>query len=147
MANRMLTLVAPHRPVHLGGDGSEVCTDPILIQRYWADPLCHRTITTAYIAAMEEGSRQLLPMGAELDCPMLVLDAGEDTVTNPGGADPLWAAVRPDLLERHRLAGFRHEIFHDLHRADAQALCETWLSRILLLRNPSPLTRTPMESR
>ena len=147
MANRMLTLVAPHRPVHLGGDKSEVCSDPILIQRYWADPLCHRTLTSAYIAAMEEGSRQLLPMGAELDCPMLVLDAGEDTVTNPERADPLWAAVRPGLLERHRLPGFRHEIFHDLHRAEAQALCETWLSRILPLRNPSPLTRIPMESR
>lgn len=147
LAHRVLTLVAPHRPVRLGGGKSEVCSDPILVQRYWADPLCHRTITAAYIAAMQEGSRQLLPMGAELECPMLVLDAGEDTVTNPDAADPLWSGVRPALLERHRLAGFRHEVFHDLHRAEAQALCETWLSRFSSHRNPPALTSTSMESR
>lgn len=136
--NRVLAWVAPHRPVTLGGPKTDVCSDPFLVQRYWADPLCHRTITAAYIAAMEEGSRELLPMGAELDNPMLVLDAELDTVANAAAADPLWAAVRPGLVERHGLPGFRHEVFHDLRRLEAQALCEAWLKRILNLRRSDP---------
>jgi alpha-beta hydrolase superfamily lysophospholipase len=141
-ANRLLAWLAPHRQVSLGGVKTDVCSDPILVQRYWADPLCHRTITAAYIAAMEEGAKELLPMGAELECPMLVLDAERDTVVEASAATPLWDAVRPALLERHRLAGFRHEIFHDLRRAEAQQLSAAWLSRFLAQRAAS--SRTPM---
>lgn len=148
MANRLLNWIAPHRQVSLRGVKTDVCSDPILVQRYWADPLCHRTITAAYISAMEEGSRELLPMGGELECPMLVLDAELDSVVEASAATPLWDAVRPALLERHRLAGFRHEIFHDLRRAEAQRLCAAWLSRFLAqepmpsVGNPTPIPVT-----
>lgn len=142
VANRVLHAVAPHRPVTLGGTKDEVCSDPILVQRYWADPLCHRTITAAFIAAMEEGSRELLSMGGELDRPMLVLEAGRDTVADPAAAAPFWRSVRPELLELHRLEEFSHEVFHDRRRAEAQALCEAWLTRFASNGTPPPL-KTP----
>ena len=97
------------------------------MQRYWADPYCHRRVTASFPAAIQEGREELLTFGSELDRPMLLLQAGSDTVVDPDGAEAIWSSIKPGLLERHRLNGFYHEIFHDIHRAEAQALVEPWL--------------------
>lgn len=123
----VLYRLAPHLPIDLPGNKNLVCSDPVLVQRYWADPLCHRRVTASFPAAIEEGREELLAFGAELDRPILLLQAGTDTVVDPDGAEAVWASIKPSLLERHRLDGFYHEIFHDIHRAEAQALVEPWL--------------------
>jgi len=126
----VLGWVAPHRPLDLPNDKALVCTDPDLVRAYWADPLCHRFVTAGFMAALAEGHDELLPLGAELDRPVLLLDAGEDLVVDPDGSDRLWSAMAPGLLERHRMQGMRHEIFHDLHRAEAENLAAQWLDRV-----------------
>lgn len=141
---KLLHLIAPHRPLNLGGDKADVCSDPILVQRYLADPLCHKWATAAYGRALQEGREELLPLGAELDRPILLLEAGDDTIADPDAQESLWSAVRPGLLERHRLEGFRHEVFHDRRRAEAQALVEPWLTRMATAWNPAPAGRTSL---
>jgi len=123
-------LAVPHHPWSLPGDKSQVCSDPAMVGRYLADPLCHHSMTAAFVAALAAGRREILHYGAELDRPILLLEAGRDTVTDPDGAEELWAAVRPSMLERHRLEGFMHEIFHDLERAEAERLAAQWLDRL-----------------
>jgi alpha-beta hydrolase superfamily lysophospholipase len=134
----LLRWVMPHRPIQLHGDKGLVCSDPVIVQRYEADPLCHRWVTAAFGAALEEGRAEVLPLGHELDRPMLLLESGTDTVVDPDASEALWSAVRPELLERHRLPGLFHEIFHDRHRAEAQALVEPWLEKLYKAWNPSP---------
>ena len=124
---RCLYWFAPHLRLNIGGDKSKVCSDPVLVQRYWSDPLCHKWATPAFGAALLEGRRELLPYGAELSRPLLLLEAGADIVVDPDRSEALWSTVDPGLLERHRLAGFYHEIFHDRRRAEAQAIVEPWL--------------------
>lgn len=141
--SRLLRWIAPHRPIQLHGDKSQVCSDPVLVQRYEADPLCHRLATAAFGAALEEGRAELLPLGHELDRPLLLLESGSDTVVDPDGSEALWSAVRPELLERHRLPGIYHEVFHDRHRSRAQALAEPWLERLRLAWNPSARPAMP----
>lgn len=140
---KVLYHLAPHKALNIGGNKADVCSDPILVQRYYADPLCHKWATAAFGRALEEGRAELLPLGAELDRPMLLLEAGDDTVADPDANEALWSTVRPDLLERHRLEGFKHEIFHDLRRPQAQALCEAWLSRLVAAWNPGPASDIP----
>ncbi|MBP1625801.1 MAG: putative monoacylglycerol lipase [Holophagaceae bacterium] len=135
MLQRLLYWVAPHRPLDLPGDKSQVCSDPILVQRYWADPLCHHFVTAAFPTALEEGRRALLGLGSELDRPILLLEAGEDSVVDPEASEDFWASIPAGFLERHRLAGFMHEVLHDRQRKLAQALVEAWLVR---LGNPTP---------
>jgi len=135
--SRLLRWFMPHRPVHLHGDKSRVCSDPVLVQRYEADPLCHRWATAAFGAALDEGREEILPLGQELDRPMLLLESGTDTVVDPDASEALWSAVRPGMLERHRLPRFYHEIFHDRHRAEAQALVEPWLKTLYASWNSS----------
>lgn len=122
--------LAPHRPIDLPGNKNLVCSDPVLVQRYWADPYCHRRVTAAFPAAIQDGRDVLLADGSNLARPILLLQAGIDTVVDPDGAEAIWAAIKPGLLERHRMNAFYHEIFHDIHRAEAQALVAPWLERL-----------------
>lgn len=134
---RLLSWILPHWPIRLHGDKSRVCSDPVLVQRYELDPLCHRLATAAFGAALEEGRAELLPLGEELDRPILLLESGMDTVVDPDASEQLWSAVRPEILERHRLPEVFHEIFHDRYRAQAQALAEPWLEKLARSWNPS----------
>ena len=134
----LLRWFMPHRPIQLHGDKGLVCSDPVIVQRYEADPLCHRWVTAAFGAALDEGRAEVLPLGHELDRPMLLLESGTDTVVDPDASEALWSAVRPELLERHRLPGLFHELFHDRRRAEAQALVEPWLEKLYRAWNPSP---------
>jgi len=136
--------LAPHRPLAVPSDKSAVCSDPEMVRRYLEDPLCHRFITAGFLAAMLEGRRELLGFGAELDRPILLLEADQDTVTDPDGAEPLWAAVRPGLLQRHRMAGFRHEILHDLGRAEAERLIGQWLDDLFPAGKGTPAMLSAM---
>ena len=129
-----MRLVAPHRPVRVPGVKSLVCSDPEMVRRYHEDPHCHQFVTAALMAAIAEGRREILPFGAHLDRPILLLEAGRDSVADPDGAEELWTAVPPGGLERHRLEGFLHEVFHDLERAEAESLAAQWLDR----RFPAP---------
>jgi alpha-beta hydrolase superfamily lysophospholipase len=140
LLSRILRWFMPHRPVLLHGNKSQVCSDPVIVQRYEADPLCHRYATAAFGVALEEGRAEVLSLGQELDRPILLLDAGTDTVVDPDGSEELWSAVRPAILERHRLPGFFHEVFHDRRRAEAQALVGPWLENLGRTWNPSHRT-------
>jgi len=137
----VLSWVAPHWALDLPGDKGEVCNDPCFNEQYEKDPLCHNVKTAAFWSALMEGRKEILNLGAELDRPMLVLEASLDTVVDPDGSDALWARVRPGLLERHRLDGFFHEIFHDLRRREAEQLTARWLDKVF----PSkPGTKPPL---
>ncbi|WP_306591013.1 alpha/beta hydrolase [Geothrix sp. 21YS21S-4] len=137
----------PHRAIRLQGDKHQVCSDPVFVQRYEADPLCHRWVTAAFGACLDEGRAELLSLGHELDRPILLLESGTDTVVDPDGSEELWSAVRSELLERHRLPAFYHEVFHDRRREEAHALAAPWLDRLrrgwnAAARNPSPSPAT-----
>ena len=123
----LMRLVAPHRPVRLASDKSQVCSDPEMVRRYREDPLCHQFATAALGAALKEGRREILPFGAHLDRPILLLEAGRDSLVDPDGAEELWSAVPAGGLERHRLPECMHEIFHDLERGEAERLAAQWL--------------------
>lgn len=133
---RALRWFWPHHPVRLHGDKGRVCSDPVIVQRYEADPLCHRWATAGFGAALDEGRAEIMPLGQELDRPILLLDSEIDTVVDPDASEAFWSSIRPGLLERHRLPGFFHEVFHDRRRAEAQALAEPWLEKLRQAWNP-----------
>jgi alpha-beta hydrolase superfamily lysophospholipase len=141
---QVLLRVAPHRPLDVPGDKSLVCSDPDLVQRYREDPLCHRFISAAFLEAMREGRRELMAMGGELDRPILLLEADQDTVVDPDGAEALWAAIRPGLLQRHRLEGFFHEILHDRGRPEAERLAAQWLDGLFPVGGGAPAPQSLM---
>lgn len=141
---RAMFLLAAHKTLDLPTDKGAVCSDPEFVQKYWEDPLCHRRASAAFAQAIAEGRREILPFGHELDRPILLLESGDDVLVDPGGSEELWSAVRPGILERHRLDGFKHEILHDLRRSEAQALAGAWLDRLLAQWRGNPTTLADM---
>jgi alpha-beta hydrolase superfamily lysophospholipase len=125
----LLLRLAPHLSLDLPNNKDLVCSDPAMVERYWADPLCHRRITAAYSEVFAEGHALLLRLAPGLTTPLLVLEAGLDTVADPDGAEDIWARLPAGTAERHRLEGFRHEVLHDLRRSEAQDLAAAWLGR------------------
>ncbi len=121
--------LAPHLPVDMAGNKSLVCSDEELVRRYWADPLCHRTATPAFGQALDEGADLVLATGKALAVPTLLLQAGQDTLVDLPRALAFWDSVNPAILERHLLAGFLHETFHDRRRNEAQDIAADWLQR------------------
>ncbi|HJU84154.1 MAG TPA: alpha/beta fold hydrolase [Holophagaceae bacterium] len=147
VAGYFLRWIAPHTPIRIGGNKADVCSDPVLVQRYWADPLCHKWATAAFGLALDEGFQEMLGLGSELGRPMLLLQAGDDTVVDPRASEPIWEAVPPGLLERHLLEGFKHEVFHDRRRPESQALIAAWMERLLEgWRNRRPGSATLIRS-
>ena len=140
LLHRLMAALAPHATLDLPHDKTEVCSDPVFVQRYWSDPLCHHRVSAAFLALFPEGRGEVLHLGHELERPVLLLEAGADTLVDPDASEVLWASVRPELLERHRLEGFRHEVLHDRRRREVQPVVEAWLLRILEagIRNPTP---------
>ncbi len=124
----VLGALAPHWSTHQPSPKDRVCTDPRLVARFASDPLCHQWITAAFGKALLEGEEELLPFGSELDRPILLLEAGDDVICDPDATESLWSEVRKDLLERHRMVGFKHELLHDLRRSEVQSLIESWLT-------------------
>ncbi len=134
---RLLLRIAPHMPLELPNDKAQVCSDPVFVQRYWADPLCHRRVTASFAEALDEGRRELISLGHELDRPILLLEAGADTVVDPDASESFWAALQPGRLQRHRLEGLRHELLHDLRRNEALDLLAPWLEGLRAGWNPN----------
>ncbi|MBI4913632.1 MAG: alpha/beta hydrolase [Acidobacteria bacterium] len=138
LMERILLRLAPHLSLDLPNNKDLVCSDPRLVERYWADPLCHRRVTAAFPGVFPEGFKLLLEGAGDLRLPILVLEAGEDSVADHEAARALWARVPREGVERHRLAGFRHEIFHDRRRDEAQALVQAWMGRPFRVPSGNP---------
>lgn len=128
LIQRVLLRAAPHLSLELPNNKDLVCSDPTLVAGYWTDPLCHRKLTAAYSMVFAEAFTLLLARAPALTTPLLVLEAGADTVADPDRADPFWRRVPPANLQRVRLAGFLHEVFHDARRAEAQDRAARWLA-------------------
>ena len=139
----LLLKLAPHLSLDLPNNKDLVCSDPRMVARYWADPLCHRKVSAAFTEVFPEGYRMLLERADTFRLPMLLLEAGVDTVADPEAAAPVWSRIPANLLEKHCLDGFRHEIFHDARRAEAQDLAADWLGRHFGIRAETPKAGRP----
>lgn len=128
LIQRILLRLAPNLSLELPNNKDLVCSDPDLVAAYWADPRCHRRVSAAFSLVFAEAYTLLLARAPVLDLPLLVLEAGADTVADPDRADPFWRRVPPGRLQRVRLPGFLHEVFHDRRRDEAQALAARWLA-------------------
>lgn len=141
---RLMLWVAPHKILDLPNDKDLICSDPVFVQRYWKDPLCHRFASASFLEALNQGRQEILHLGHELDRPILLLESGNDSVADPDGSEVLWNSVPSSLLDRRRLEGFKHEILHDVRRAEAMEILETWLEGILHLQPRNPRTLSAM---
>jgi alpha-beta hydrolase superfamily lysophospholipase len=124
VAARVLGRIAPHKEIGNGLDGSQLCRDPSVGERYFADPLTYPRTTLglgrAALLAGERARREL----STLRIPTLVIHGGADSIVPPPISAPLG-----DLpgVQRVLFPSFRHESFNEDGGAAAIALVGDWI--------------------
>ncbi|MDP2623608.1 MAG: lysophospholipase [Actinomycetota bacterium] len=128
IAARVLGVVSPNKEIGNALDGAQLCRDPTVGERYFADPLLHaRTTLGLGRAALRAGDRARAQF-ARLQVPTLVIHGGADTIVPPPISAPLGELPG---VERVLFPSFRHESFNEEGGAQAIATIADWLeSRI-----------------
>ena len=109
--------------------GEQLSRDPLVGERYFADPLVETKVTTSFglamMAAMPAARSQL----ADLDRPVLVIHGADDPLVPPRASAPL-AAVPG--VERKLFPGLRHEIHNEPEQDEVLGFVADWLDSQLV---------------
>jgi alpha-beta hydrolase superfamily lysophospholipase len=97
--------------------------------RQAADPdhLAHGRVTARMAAALIDGGHAALLDAPRFDLPLLLLQAGMDTVVDPRAADRFAKQVGTADCTFHVYPDSRHELLHDVYRDEVTAEIIAWL--------------------
>lgn len=112
--------------------------DPALLSRrpgiaeaYVADPLVSSTVSARWFTEVVRAQADTDARAAELAVPALIMQSGDDRLTDPA-ATRSWAGNAPaDLVEYVEWDGFYHEMFNEPERELVFAHMERWLDVLL----------------
>jgi alpha-beta hydrolase superfamily lysophospholipase len=128
---RLLGRLLPTLPLHNGLDLSRLSRDPAVQAGVEADPLCHRTVTTAWGRALLRAIALVQAGAAAFPLPLLLLHGTEDTIADPEGSRRFAAAVPAGLVTLQLFPGFRHELHNEPGREQVFARMIGWLDQLL----------------
>lgn len=124
---RLLSRLLPKAGL-LGIDAESVSRDPAVVHAYDSDPLVYRGKTTARLA--DELLQAVQRVNAEanrIGLPLLILQAGEDRLVDPRGAQMLHDAARSQDKMLKLYPGLYHEVYNEPERDQVLADLEHWL--------------------
>ena len=88
-------------------------------------------------AFLVEGPRFIVDAGEEarkrapeLNLPVAMFIAGDDTYVDKRGAQEFFARLKPGIGEYHEYAGFFHEVFNEIEQDKPLCDLEAWLEKI-----------------
>lgn len=94
------------------------------------DPLAHSRLTLRLARFVVDAGDEARARAGELDLPVGMFVAGEDTYVDKLGAQEFFRSLRPDIGEYHEYAGYYHEVFNEVGRDKPLADLEAWLDKI-----------------
>lgn len=123
-AARILGRFFPNKEIDNGLDGSQLCRDPMVGERYFADTLTHPRTTLglgrAALLAQDKVRRDV----KRLRVPALVIHGGADSIVPSRVSAPLGALPG---VERVLFPSFRHESFNEEGGVEAIATIADWI--------------------
>jgi alpha-beta hydrolase superfamily lysophospholipase len=107
---------------------SALSRDPRVPEAYVADPLVSSTVSARWFTSVLRAHADTHARASTLSIPALVMQSGDDTLTDPA-ATRSWAAAAPDdLVEYVEWEGLYHEMFNEPEKEMVFARVEAWLS-------------------
>ncbi len=94
----------------------QLTRDREIIQEYQHDPLRHDKISTKLFVEMIETMAFCLDHAVQIEQPILVMQAGHDTVVSPDATKDFYNKMSSKDKSFHLYEGYYHEIFNDLGR-------------------------------
>lgn len=126
----LLALTVPLAPNLALGNGLKpewVCSDPMVVKAYIADPLNHDRITPRLARFIVDGGRLVRRLAPSWTTPTLLLYAGADRCVAPAGSAAFAAAAPGAVVQAQRYDGFAHEIFNEPEQGRVLADLAAWL--------------------
>ncbi|HEX6946066.1 MAG TPA: alpha/beta hydrolase [Acidimicrobiia bacterium] len=108
--------------------GDQLSRDPMVGERYFADPLVVTKSTTSLGAALFAAMEQVAREAGRIEVPVLVLHGEDDTIVPARSTEPLGSL---DGFERRTYPGLRHEIFNEPEGPEIVAEVIAWVSERL----------------
>lgn len=136
----LLALATPLAPDLALGNGLKpewVCSDPMVVKAYVADPLNHDRITPRLARFIVDAGVQVRALAPRWTTPTLLLYAGADRCVAPRGSAAFAAAAPAAVVQVQRYDGFAHEIFNEPDQGRVLADLAAWLRTLNRARAPA----------
>jgi alpha-beta hydrolase superfamily lysophospholipase len=128
---RLLTLIAPRLCLDLGYNASRLTHDERTQNLAHADPLIHSYKSSTLVNWLMQSGQRSIDMAATLNCPTLLLIAGDDLVVESDKTRLFASRVCPEKLTLSEYKGFYHELLNETpeRRELVLADIENWLAQ------------------
>lgn len=128
---RVLSVLVPRASFQGTVDPALLSHDLAVGPAYASDPLVHRRATARFYLELKRAIAVAHGRAGELDVPTLVLQAGDDRLTDPTAAASFVAALRPEIVRSIVYPGFFHELFQEVEKEQVFVDLERWLEERL----------------
>jgi alpha-beta hydrolase superfamily lysophospholipase len=117
----------PDVTVSNGLDPALLSHDQDVVDAYLADPLVHDRISPLLGRFIADGGPEVMLHAPQWRVPTLLLYAGRDGMVNPQGSRRFAQRTPIGVVQAQCLEDFFHEIFNEVHRAEAVDALLNWL--------------------
>jgi alpha-beta hydrolase superfamily lysophospholipase len=128
---KLLTLIAPKLCLDLGYNASRLTHDKDVQKLTHVDPLIHGYKSTTLVNWLVQSGRKSLDIASMLQCPTLILIAGDDLVVESAKIRLFANRVSSGKLTIFEYEGFYHEILNETPERRERVLAdiENWLTQ------------------
>jgi alpha-beta hydrolase superfamily lysophospholipase len=131
MVANIVSTFAPKLMFPKVAEPSVLSRDPEVPAAYIADPLVSTTVSARWFTSVMAAHADTHARASTLSIPALVMQSGDDRLTDPA-ATRSWVADAPsDLVDYVEWEGLYHEMFNEPEKEDVFARVEEWLGERL----------------
>lgn len=123
----LLSRVAPTLRMGNGLDDRYLSHDPVVVQGYRADPLCHDRVGARLARFLADEGAVVQAAAPQWTVPTLLVYAGDDRLVNPAGSRRFADAAPAAVLSATCFPALYHEIFNELDAEPVFEALARWL--------------------
>ena len=124
---QLISTVAPTVSFSTSVVSTHLSHDSAVAKAYSVDPLVHSRASARFFSSFEAAIREAHERAAEIQLPLLVLQAGDDRLVRADETARFFAATSSRDCEMLRYEGFYHEIFNETDRDRVLSDLVRWL--------------------
>jgi alpha-beta hydrolase superfamily lysophospholipase len=131
MVANIVSTFAPNLMFSKVAEPSALSRDPKVPEAYIADPLVSTTVSARWFTSVMKAHADTVARASSLSLPALVMQSGEDKLTDPA-ATRSWVESAPaKLVEYVEWDGLYHEMFNEPEKDEVFKRVEKWLAERL----------------
>ena len=131
MVANIVSTFAPKLMFSKVAEPSALSRDPKVPEAYIADPLVSTTVSARWFTSVLRAHADTQARAPTLSVPALVMQSGEDRLTDPAATRSLVADAPSDLVDYVEWEGLYHEMFNEPEKEMVFERVEEWLSNRL----------------